>query len=106
MIRSGKKPAGKWKRILNFSVVGTLLLLFSWFQFAYWTSTNGCGRSIPPSAERMKAIRYCKHGSANDVLKLEEVERPLPNGNQILVRVCATNRFYSAAEIQTYETYL
>ena len=96
----------KIKRALKWSLLTILVVLVIWFQFAYWTSTNGCGRSIPPSAERMKAIRYCKHGSANDVLKLEEVERPLPNGNQILVRVCATNRFYSAAEIQTYETYL
>ena len=67
-----------------------LLVLFAWFQFAYWTSTNDCGRSIPAGAERMKAIRYCEYGPP-DVLKIAEVEKPVPNENELLVRVRAAS---------------
>jgi NADPH:quinone reductase-like Zn-dependent oxidoreductase len=71
------------------------LALFAWFQFAYWTSTNDCGRSIPAGAERMKAVRYCEYGTPDDVLKIEQVEKPVPNDNQILVRVRAVSlRFF------------
>jgi hypothetical protein len=85
----------KWKRILKWSALAILVVLFAWFEFAYWTSTNDCGRSIPSDAERMKAIRYCEYGSPDDVLKLEEVEKPVPNENQILVRVRAVSLRFS-----------
>jgi NADPH:quinone reductase-like Zn-dependent oxidoreductase len=43
----------------------------------------------------MKAIRYCEYGAPDDVLRLEEVEKPVPNDNQILVRVRAVSlRFF------------
>src|SRR2546430_7144398 len=81
----------KIRRILKRSALAFLVVLFAWFQFAYWTSTNDCGRSIPPGAERMKAIRYCEYGPPDAVLKLEQVEKPVPNDNQILVRVRAVS---------------
>src|SRR5437016_6422179 len=85
----------KIKRVLKWSTLAIVVVLFAWFEFAYWTSTNDCGRSIPAGAERMKAIRYCEYGSPDEVLKLEEVEKPVPNDNQILVRVRAVSlRFY------------
>ena len=37
----------------------------------------------------MKAIVYCDYGVAN--LKLEEIEKPVPNDDQILVRVRAAS---------------
>ncbi len=90
-----------WKRILKWSAFVVLLVLFAWFEFAYWTSTNDCGRNIPEGAARMKAIRYCEYGSPDDVLKLEEVEKPVPNDNQILVRVRAVSlRFYDGGMLQ------
>src|SRR2546428_13362991 len=85
----------KIKRVLKWSALAILLILFAWFEFAYWTSTNDCSRRIPAGTERMKAIKYCEYGSPDDVLKLEQVEKPVPNDSQILFRVCAVFlRFY------------
>jgi len=81
----------KIRRILKRSALALLAVLFAWFQFAYWSSTNDCGRTIPPGAERMKAIRYCEYGPPDDVLKLEQVEKPVPNDDQVLVRVRAVS---------------
>ncbi|MEO8043406.1 MAG: hypothetical protein ABI674_00750 [Spartobacteria bacterium] len=36
----------KVKRILKWSALALLVVLFGWFQITYWTSTNHCGRSI------------------------------------------------------------
>src|SRR3954470_8647608 len=85
----------KLKRILKWSAVGLLVAVFACFQVAYWRSTNDCGRSIPAGAERIRAIRYCEYGPADKVLKLEEIEKPVANDNQLLVRVRAVSlRFF------------
>jgi len=78
----------KLKRILKWSLVVVLLALIVWFQIAYWTSTNDCGRTPAPK-NPMKAIIYCDYGLAN--LKLEEIEKPIPNDEQILVKVRAAS---------------
>lgn len=91
----------KWKRILKWGALAILVFLFAWFEFAYWTSTNNCGRKIPDGAALMKAIRYCEYGEPDEVLKLEEVEKPVPNDDQILVRVHAVSlRFYDGGMLQ------
>src|SRR5438477_12719300 len=91
----------KLKLIFKWSALAILLILFAWFQFAYWTSTNDCGRGIPAGAAPMKAIKYCEYGPPDDVLKLEQVEKPAPNDNQILVRVRAVSlRFIDGGMLQ------
>ena len=91
----------KIKRVLKWSALAILLVLFAWLEFAYWTSTNDCGRSIPAGSERMKAIKYCEYGPPDEVLKLEQVEKPVPNDNQILVRVRAVSlRFYDGGMLE------
>src|SRR5881397_3904246 len=91
----------KIKRMLKWGALAILLILVAWFQFAYWTSTNDCGRSIPAGAERMKAIRYCEYGSPDEVLKLEQLDKPVPNDNQILVRVRAVSvRFFGGGMLE------
>ena len=78
------------KRILKWSAVALLLVVFALVQFAYWTSTNDCGRSIPAGAEQMKAVRYCAYGPP-DVLHIADVEKPVPSDNEVLVRVRAAS---------------
>ena len=91
----------KIKRVLKWSALAILVILFGWFEFGYWTSTNDCGRKISPGAELMKAVRYCEYGPPDDVLKLEQVEKPVPNENQILVRVHAVSlRFYDGGMLE------
>jgi NADPH:quinone reductase-like Zn-dependent oxidoreductase len=91
----------KLKRILKWSALAILVILFAWFEYAYWASTNDCGRTIPAGADRMEAIRYCEYGSPDEVLKLVEVEKPVPNENQILVRVRAVSlRFYDSGMLE------
>jgi NADPH:quinone reductase-like Zn-dependent oxidoreductase len=80
----------KWKRILKRSALVVLVLLFAGFQFAYWTSTNDCQQSIPQGGERMKAIKFCEYGPP-DVLKVEQIEKPVPKDNELLVRVRAAS---------------
>src|SRR5215831_17965629 len=65
----------RWKRILKWSPLVILVFLFAWFQVSYWTSTNDCGRSIPPGVERMKAIRYCVYAPPGGV-KFAERDSP------------------------------
>src|SRR2546423_8112776 len=79
------------KRILKwvFRIVLVLLVLGFLFVFvAYWRSTNDCGKTAAPT-NPMKAIVYCDYGVTN--LKLEEIEKPVPNDDQILVRVHAAS---------------
>jgi NADPH:quinone reductase-like Zn-dependent oxidoreductase len=78
----------KIKRVLKRSVAIILIVLLVWFEVAYWTSSNDCGHTAAPS-NSMKAIVYCDYGLAN--LKLEEVEKPVPNDDQVLVKIRAAS---------------
>jgi NADPH:quinone reductase-like Zn-dependent oxidoreductase len=79
----------KLKRILKWTVGIILLALVAWLEVAYWTSTNDCDHKTAAPTNPMKAIVYCDYGLTN--LKLENVERPVPNDDQILVRVRAAS---------------
>jgi NADPH:quinone reductase-like Zn-dependent oxidoreductase len=63
-------------------------VLLVWFEIAYWTSSNDCGYAAAPT-NPMKAIINCDYGLAH--LKLENVEKPVPNDDQVLVRVRAAS---------------
>jgi NADPH:quinone reductase-like Zn-dependent oxidoreductase len=80
------------KNILKWSSLAILLALFVGIILlfiAYWRSTNDCGHNTAAPGNSMKAIVYCDYGLAN--LKLENVERPTPNDDQVLVRVRAAS---------------
>src|SRR5947199_3054382 len=75
----------KWiVRIIFVLLIVAFLLVF----VAYWRSTNDCGKTTAPT-NPMKAIVYCDYGVAN--LKLEDIEKPVPNDDQILVKVRAAS---------------
>ena len=93
----------KLKRIFKWTGRAILVALVSGFLvgfIAYWRSTNDCDRKTA-LVNPMKAIRFCEYGSPDDVLKLVEVEKPVPNDNQILVRVRAVSlRFFDGGMLQ------
>jgi NADPH:quinone reductase-like Zn-dependent oxidoreductase len=79
------------KRLLKWILRIFLILLtvaFLLLLVAYWRSTNDCGKTATPT-HPMKAIVYCEYGLAN--LRLDDVEKPVPNDDQILVRVRAAS---------------
>jgi NADPH:quinone reductase-like Zn-dependent oxidoreductase len=82
----------KLKRILKWSVrvifVALVLGVLVGF-IAYWRSTNDCDRKTA-LVNPMKAIRFCEYGSP-DVLKFENVEKPVPNDDQVLIKVYAAS---------------
>ena len=49
-----------------------------------------CNRDASAPNNPMKAIRYCEYGPP-DVVKLNEVEKPAPNDNQVLIKVRAAS---------------
>jgi NADPH:quinone reductase-like Zn-dependent oxidoreductase len=80
----------KLKRILKWTTGAILLVLLLWLFIAYWTSTNDCNRNAAAPANPMKAIVYCEYGSP-DVLKFEDVAKPVPNDDQVLIKVRAAS---------------
>ena len=80
----------KIRRILKWAALAIVVALFAWFQFAYWTSSNDCERLTTAQGDTMKAIVYCDYG-APDVLKLETIAKPVPNDDQVLIKVRAAS---------------
>jgi NADPH:quinone reductase-like Zn-dependent oxidoreductase len=76
------------KRFLKWTFLLILVGLLVWFEIAYWTSTNECDQKKAPT-NPMTAIIYCDYGVAN--LKLEQIEKPTPADDQLLVRVKAAS---------------
>jgi NADPH:quinone reductase-like Zn-dependent oxidoreductase len=77
------------KRILKWTVSLILVVSLIWFEIAYWTSTNDCDHKGAAPSNPMKAIVYCDYGLKN--LKLEDIEKPTPTDDQILVKVHAAS---------------
>ena len=83
----------KLKRLLKWTVRGllvVLILLTGWVFVAYWRSTNECDHQAAAPTNPMKVVRNCEYGLP-DVLKVAVVEKPIPDDNQILVKVRANS---------------
>lgn len=81
----------KLKRILKWSaraIFVALILAFLVGFVAYWMSTNECDHQAAAPTNPMKAVRNCEYGSP-DMLRFDVVERPVPDDDQILVKVRA-----------------
>src|SRR3954451_11511430 len=81
------------KRILKWTGIAVLVLLAGitlLFFISYWRSTNDCEQLAAAQGEKMKAVVYCDYGTA-DVLKVMEIAKPVPNDNQLLVKVRAAS---------------
>ena len=79
------------KGILKWTSLAILVALFVGviaLFVAYWRSTNDCDRTAA-AKNPMKAIVYCDYGLSN--LRLEDVEKPVPNDDQVLVKVHAAS---------------
>lgn len=79
----------KIKRIFKWSALTIVVALFGWLFVAYWTSTNDCEHMTASPSNPMKAITSCEYGVDN--LKLQEIEKPTPAENEVLVRVRAAS---------------
>ena len=77
------------KRVFKWSLPIILFALAAWLFIAYWTSTNNCDRYAATPTNSMKAIVYCEYGLAN--LKFQDIEKPVPTDNEVLVRVRASS---------------
>ena len=79
----------RWKRILKWTAGVILIALIACALIAYWTSTNDCEHYATVPANPMKAIVYCNYGVPN--LKFQEIEKPTPADDQLLVKVRAAS---------------
>jgi NADPH:quinone reductase-like Zn-dependent oxidoreductase len=79
----------KLKRILKWSASVIFVALALLTFIAYWMSSNDCDHRPTPSSP-IKAITHCEYGGP-EVLKVEEIEKPVPNDNQVLVKVRANS---------------
>jgi NADPH:quinone reductase-like Zn-dependent oxidoreductase len=77
------------KRILKWSALLIFGGLIVWLFIAYWSSANDCQRNAVTPDNPMKAILSCEYGAEN--LKLQEIEKPAPADNKVLVRVRAAS---------------
>lgn len=67
---------------------GVISIAFLAMVIAYWMSDNECGSDTAPQGDLMKAVVYCDYGSP-DVLKIENIEKPVPADDELLVKVRA-----------------
>src|SRR5688572_4308279 len=79
----------KLKRVLKWSTGILALVLVGIIAVAWFRSSNTCyeGERVTP-ATPIKAVVYCDYGSP-DVLRVEDIEKPVPDDDQVLVRVRA-----------------
>jgi NADPH:quinone reductase-like Zn-dependent oxidoreductase len=84
-----KRSRKRWKRIVKWTLGTIFVVLILWGFVAYWTSTNDCDRNAATPANPMKAVVYCDYGITN--LKLQEIEKPTPADDHVLIRVRAAS---------------
>jgi NADPH:quinone reductase-like Zn-dependent oxidoreductase len=84
-----KRPRKRWKRVVKWTLATIFVALIVCGFVAYWTSTNDCDRNAASPANPMQAAVFCEYGMTN--LKLQEIEKPTPADDQVLVRIRAAS---------------
>ena len=84
-----KRPRKRWKRVVKWTLATIFVALIVCGVVAYWTSTNDCDRNAASPANPMQAAVFCEYGITN--LKLQEIEKPTPADDQVLVRIRAAS---------------
>lgn len=79
------------KRVLKWVAVTVPLVVALLFLVAWARSTNSCGDALAATPSHpMKAVVYCDYGGP-DVLRIVNVEKPVPADDELLVRVRASS---------------
>ena len=78
-------------RLLKWTLLVLPLVLVAIFAIAWWRSDNDCAaRASSTPKVPMRALVYCDYGTP-DVLTIAQVEKPVPQETQVLVRVRAAS---------------
>ncbi|AMY12080.1 Quinone oxidoreductase 1 [Luteitalea pratensis] len=78
-------------RLLKWTLLVLPLVLVAIFAIAWWRSDNDCAaRASSTQKVPMRALVYCDYGTP-DVLTIAQVEKPVPQETQVLVRVRAAS---------------
>jgi NADPH:quinone reductase-like Zn-dependent oxidoreductase len=87
-VTAAKRPLGRRiARGIARAISLVIAILLVALIVGYVRSGNDCGK-LPPPTNPIRAIVYCEYGTA-DNLRLETVEKPVPNDVQMLVKVHA-----------------
>src|SRR5262245_54484100 len=80
----------KLRRIVRWGAIAVPVVAVTAFAIAYFTSDNACSQPTAPVRDPMQAIVYCDYGTS-EVLRLDEIEKPRPADDRVLVRVRAVS---------------
>lgn len=79
----------KLRRVVGWTALLLGVALAAALTFAWFASDNDCGRAAAAAGgERMRAVIRCEYGGPA-ALKVEELARPVPKEDELLVRVRA-----------------
>ena len=78
------------KRVAKWTAGMAVIVFVVTFAIAYVMSDNDCDQLGVGGGERMRAVVYCEYGLA-DVLRLEQIAKPVPVDHEVLVRVHAAS---------------
>src|SRR5712692_4562763 len=84
-----KPPRRKWRigRVIRWAFYLIILLIGGWFLYLLATEKQ---EPIETGEPHMKAVIYTNYGSP-DVLEIRDIKKPVPNDDQVLIKVRAAS---------------